>query len=122
MAPLLPRRIWHDLPQRQRRKLDGRGVKRALGPTTNLLRGLTVGPVATVSVMGMGVPMTLELCAIKEEGTYQPCQQVMSAKRGYGPHQGHPPTEVGTRLEWPRPDPAREARGDVSFPSNTPGW
>ena len=49
---------------------NGCSIDRALGPTTNPLRGVPVGPGATISVMGMGVPITPDSCAIKEGGAH----------------------------------------------------
>ena len=66
----------------------------------NLLTGSSYNrPCALVSQLGSSKPSTV-----------------------VGPHSEQPPTKVGTHMERAGPDPAREARGGVSFPSKTPAW
>ena len=74
---------------------------------------------APISVMRTG-PIIPDSCAIKKDGTRQPRQPATLAERSCGPHQGHPPTEVGAQLEQAGLDPAREAPEDLFFPSKTP--
>ena len=70
---------------------------------------------------GNGVPITLDSCVIKEDGTRRPRQPATSIKRSSGsPIKNIRLQEVGTRLERAGPDPSREARRTFPSPRRHP--
>ena len=109
-TPRIPRQIQHGLPRWRRGAESGRGIKGALGPTTNPLHGLTVGSGATVSVMGIGVPITLDKCTVTGRRPTSCVSRRRQLSAATGPRPEQLPAEVGTHMERAGPDPARESR------------